>query len=128
MSVNEVPGWLVTIVPMLIGVPVAWAPGLVPHEEAATVPDADDEAEAEVLAAGALDDAPVLAAGEEEVELELHAARTPSDSAATTAAAVRELQWKDLFMCSAFWWLTEKHFSSERVRGFASQAAIAPGS
>lgn len=97
---------MVTIVPRLIGVPVAATPGLVPHEEADTVPpvalpDADDEAAgAELLAAGALDDP--LPAGAEEVELELHAARTPSDSAAAAAAAVRELQWKDLFMCSAF--------------------------
>jgi hypothetical protein len=119
------------MVPRLIGVPVAATPGLVPHVEVSTAPalavlDADEEAGAgaELLAAGAL----VLAPGEEVVELELHAARTPSDSAAMAVAAVRVLQWKDLFMCSAFWWLTEKHFSSERVRGFACQAAIAPGS
>jgi hypothetical protein len=31
MSVNDVPGWLVTITPRGIGVPVAAAPGLVPH-------------------------------------------------------------------------------------------------
>jgi hypothetical protein len=31
MSVNEVPGWLVTIAPSAIGVPVAATPGLVPH-------------------------------------------------------------------------------------------------
>lgn len=132
MSLKSVPGTLVLIAPMLIGVPVATTPGLVPHAEVAlaalAVLDADVEAPgAELLAAGALDD-PVLAGGEEVVELELHAARTPSDSAATAAAAVRALQWKDLFMCSAFWWLTEKHFSSERARGFACKAAITPGS
>ena len=85
--------------------PVAATPGLVPQVEVSTAPALavpDDEAAAELLAAGALDEAPVLALGEEEVELELHAARTPSDSAAAAAAAVRELQWKDLFMCSAF--------------------------
>ena len=38
MSVNEVPGWLVTIVPRLIGVPVAATPGWVPQDEASTVP------------------------------------------------------------------------------------------
>jgi hypothetical protein len=118
---------------MLIGVPVAATPGLVPQAEvdvvaAVAVLDADEEAAgAELLAAGALDDAPVVVVPGE-LELELHAARTPSDSAATAAAAVRVLQWKDLFMCSAFWWLTEKHLSSERVHGFAGQAAITPGS
>jgi len=93
---------------------------------ALAVLDADGEAGAELLAAGVLDDP--VPAGVEEVELELQAARTPRDSAATAVAAVRELRWKDLFMCSAFWWLTEKRFSSERVRCFACLAAIAPGS
>ena len=31
MSVNDVPGWFVTIPPSGIGVPVAFTPGLVPH-------------------------------------------------------------------------------------------------
>ena len=31
MSVKDVPGWLVTIPPTGIGVPVALTPGLVPH-------------------------------------------------------------------------------------------------
>src|SRR5271170_1537139 len=31
MSVNEVPGWLVTMAPRAIGVPVAATPGLLPH-------------------------------------------------------------------------------------------------
>jgi hypothetical protein len=31
MSVNEVPGWLVSMAPSAIGVPVAATPGLVPH-------------------------------------------------------------------------------------------------
>jgi len=31
MSANDVPGWLVTIPPSGIGVPVAFTPGLVPH-------------------------------------------------------------------------------------------------
>jgi hypothetical protein len=107
MSVNEVPGWSVTIVPMLIGVPVAATPGWVPQLEASTVVEpllADAEEAAALLAAGALDDVPVLALELElEVELELHAARTPSDRAATTVAAVRILQWTGLFMGSAFW-------------------------
>jgi hypothetical protein len=37
MSVNEVPGWLVLMVPRLIGVPVALTPGLVPHCDVLTV-------------------------------------------------------------------------------------------
>ena len=107
MSVNEVPGWSVTIVPMLIGVPVAATPGWVPQLEESTAVElllADAEEAAALLAAGALDDVPVLALELElEVELELHAARTPSDRAATTVAAVRILQWTGLFMSSAFW-------------------------
>jgi len=109
MSVNEVPGWSVLTVPRLIGVPVAATPGLVPQEEVATVPPAAEELDAEeaaLLAAGALDEAAALLL---ELELELHAARTPSDSAATAAAAVRVRQWTDLFMCSAFSWLTASH-------------------
>ncbi|MDX6342038.1 MAG: hypothetical protein QOH87_2176, partial [Trebonia sp.] len=65
-----------------------------------------DPVAAALLAAGALD----VDAALPELELEeLHAARTPSDSAATAAAAVRVRQWTDLFMCSAFSWLTASH-------------------
>ena len=72
--------------------PVAATPGFEPHVVVSTVPalavlDADEEAGAELLAAGALDDP--VPAGVEEVELELHAARTPSESAARTAAGAR---------------------------------------
>jgi hypothetical protein len=104
MSLKSVPGTLVLIAPRVIGVPVALTPGLVPQADVASAGAALDDAAdaeaagAELLAAGVLDDA----GGEEVVELELHAARTPSDSAATAAAAVRALQWKDLFMSSAF--------------------------
>jgi hypothetical protein len=111
MSLKSVPGCLVLIAPMLIGVPVAATPGLVPQADAETAPppeELDAAEEAALLAAGALEDAaalpPVL-----ELELELHAASTPSDSAATAAAAVRVRQWTDLFMCSAFSWLTASH-------------------
>jgi hypothetical protein len=86
---------------MLIGVPVAATPGLVPHEEVDTVL-ADEELdgdEAALVAAGALDEAAGAVVVE---ELELHPARTPSAIAATTAAAVRVRPWKGLFMCSAF--------------------------
>jgi len=37
ISVNDVPGWLVTIPPSAIGVPVAFTPGLVPHCDVLTV-------------------------------------------------------------------------------------------
>jgi hypothetical protein len=108
MSLKSVPGCLVLIAPMLIGVPVAATPGLVPHDDAETVPVAvpdelDDEADA-------ADEADELAGAVLlELELELHAARTPSDRAAAAAAAVRVRQWTDLFMCSAFSWLTASH-------------------
>ena len=102
MSVKLVPGWSVLIVPRLIGVPVAATPGLVPQDEVSTaVLAGEPEAEAAALvAAGALE----VAAGAlvELVELELQAARTPSDSRAAAAAAVRVRQWTGLFMCSAF--------------------------
>src|ERR1700733_4001862 len=55
MSLKSVPGSLVLIAPMLIGVPVAATPGLVPQDEVETVL-ADDEldgAAAGLLAAGA---------------------------------------------------------------------------
>jgi hypothetical protein len=104
MSLKSVPGCLVLIAPMLIGVPVAATPGLVPQAEVAVVLaevfDADGDEEAPVdVAAGALveaDGADVLE------ELELQPARTPSATAATTAAAARVRPWKGLFMCSAF--------------------------
>jgi ABC-type proline/glycine betaine transport system substrate-binding protein len=111
MSLKSVPGCLVLIAPMLIGVPVAATPGLLPQDEAETVPPAADELDAEeaaaLVAAGALEDAgaPLEV---ELVELELQAARTPSDSSAAAAAAVRVRQWTGLFMCSAFCWLTAR--------------------
>jgi hypothetical protein len=91
---------------MLIGVPVAATPGLVPHEDVETVPAlAAGLDAAEPVAAGALEAAaaPLLEL-ELELELELQAARTPSDSAAAAAAAARVCQDADLYMCSAFSW------------------------
>jgi hypothetical protein len=89
MSLKSVPGCLVLIAPMLIGVPVAATPGFVPQEDVEVVAAELDAVAAALLAAGALDDAAALL----ELELEeLHAARTPSDSAATAAAAVRVRQ------------------------------------
>jgi hypothetical protein len=35
-SVKSVPGWWVSMVPMLIGVPVALTPGLLPHDDVLT--------------------------------------------------------------------------------------------
>jgi hypothetical protein len=120
---------LVLIAPMLIGVPVAATPGLVPQDEVETVPAPAEELDAEdgalLAAAGALEDAALPPALE--VELELHAASTPSDSAATAAAAVRVRQWTDLFMGSAFSWLTAGHLPSERVRAPPIGAASLPG-
>src|SRR5215813_13554850 len=49
MSVNEVPGWLVAMVPSGIGVPVALTPGLVPHCELLTVPAGVDAVPPAVL-------------------------------------------------------------------------------
>jgi len=93
MSLKSVPGCLVLIAPMLIGVPVAATPGLVPQADAETAPPPPEELdaadEAALLAAGALEDAAALPPV---LELELHAASTPSDSAATAAAAVRVRQ------------------------------------
>jgi hypothetical protein len=104
MSLKSVPGCLVLIAPMLIGVPVAATPGLVPQAEVevvlADVFDADgDEAAPVDVADGALDEADGAEVLE---ELELQPARTPSATAATTAAAARARPWKGLFMCSAF--------------------------
>jgi hypothetical protein len=125
MSLKSVPGCLVLIAPMLIGVPVAATPGLVPQEEVETVPAdaellADDDAGAEAPAV-LLELVLVVGAVVEELLEELQPARTPSASAATTAAAARVRQWKGLFMCAAFSWLTAS-FSSERACGFAYQA------
>ena len=108
---------MVSIAPMLIGVPVAFTPGLEPHEDADTVPAAAELDEPDVAAGADADDdvPPACAALVLEVEFELQAARAPRDSAAKAAAAVRVRQWTDIFMCSAFSWLTASYSSSERV-------------
>jgi len=74
MSVNDVPGWFVTIPPSGIGVPVAFTPGLVPHRD--------------VAAAAALPALGVVA-GLLADELLLHPAAATSPRAATSAAAPR---------------------------------------
>ena len=102
MSLKSVPFCFVLIAPMLIGVPVAATPGLVPQ--------------AEVLVVVALEllDADELLAGGELLELDelelLQAARTPSESAASAASSIRVRLPGCLFMCSAFSWLTAKVF------------------
>ena len=110
MSAKLVPVWSVTMLPSGIGVPVAATPGLVPQAEVLVVlalleADAD-----ELLAGGELLEL-------DELEL-LQAARTPSESAASVASAIRVRLPGCLFMCSAFSWLTAK-YSSERTRDVA---------
>jgi hypothetical protein len=74
MSVNDVPGWLVTIPPSGIGVPVAFTPGLVPHCDVLTAPAFA------VLPADVVPDEPLL-----------HPAATSVPITATRAAAARAL-------------------------------------
>jgi hypothetical protein len=111
MSLKSVPFCFVLIAPMLIGVPVAATPGLVPQAEVLVVV-ALLEADADEL----------LEAGGELLELDelelLQAARTPSESAASVASSIRVRLPECLFMCSAFSWLTAK-YSSERSRDVA---------
>jgi hypothetical protein len=77
-SLKSVPGCLVSIVPMLIGVPVALTPGLGPHDEvsvdALELPELLDELELPLLAAGVL--------------LELLLLPHPASAAAATIAAI----------------------------------------
>ena len=54
-SVKSVPGWWVSIVPMLIGVPVAATPGLGPHDEMLVDTAALELAAADELAAAVLE-------------------------------------------------------------------------
>src|SRR5579884_1282876 len=85
-SVKSVPGWWVSIVPTLIGVPVALTPGLGPHEEIGTEPPLEPPPLELLEAAGAADEllAPLPPAAPLLLELLLlpHAART---TAAMTA-------------------------------------------
>jgi hypothetical protein len=74
MSVNDVPGWFVTIPPSGIGVPAAFTPGLVPH--------------CDVTDAAALPALGVVA-GLLLVEVLPHPAAATSPTAAASAAAPR---------------------------------------
>jgi hypothetical protein len=101
-SVKSVPGWWVSIVPMLIGVPVALTPALGPHDE--MLADAVPPALVPVLPAlvPVPDDVPVLALvaaldvvaapPPELLELLLllpHPANAKSAAAATDASPIR---------------------------------------
>jgi hypothetical protein len=78
-SLKSVPGCLVSIVPMLIGDPVALTPGLGPHDDVSVEPP-------ELLEPPLLDELepPLLAAG---VLLELLLLPHPANAAAATIAA-----------------------------------------
>src|SRR5216683_727335 len=81
ISVNDVPGWLVSIPPSAIGVPVAGTPGLVPHCDVLTVALAGPEALP--CEPGAVVAAELLPA------LLLHPARASIAIAALTATVAR---------------------------------------
>jgi hypothetical protein len=77
ISVNDVPGWLVSIPPSAIGVPVAFTPGFVPHCEVLTAAAFDELGELGALVAGLLAD------------LLLHPATAVIPIAATSATVAR---------------------------------------
>src|SRR5436305_12576079 len=82
-SLKSVPGCLVSIVPMLIGVPVAFTPGLGPHFDVSPDPPLellDDELELPPLLAAAL----LL-----ELLLLPHPARIAAPTTAANSAAIR---------------------------------------
>jgi hypothetical protein len=76
ISVNDVPGWLVSIPPSAIGVPVAFTPGFVPHCDVLTAAF-DELGELGALVAGLLAD------------LLLHPATAVIPIAATSATVAR---------------------------------------
>jgi hypothetical protein len=89
-SVKSVPGWCVSIVPMLIGDPVALTPGLVPHDEMSLLP----EPPLVLVPPAALDDALEVAppAAAELLALLLllpHPASASSAAAASDASPIR---------------------------------------
>src|SRR5215469_2488695 len=119
MSAKLVPVWSVTIDPSGIGVPVAATPGLVPQDEVLTAVEvglaALDDAGALLLAAP-------VAAGELELLLLLHPARTPIAMTATATPASRERRCSNIFMGSAFSWLTAKYLPNGPERRHAGWA------
>jgi hypothetical protein len=98
-SVKSVPGWWVSIVPMLIGVPVAATPGLDPQDEVLVLPVVG----VELVLAGVLlvlVDAAVL------LLLELPpqpaSANAPKIAASTANSRTREPCWYILTCLSSF--------------------------
>ena len=121
-SVKLVPGWSVTIAPRLIGVPVAAAPGLVPHVEVLAVTGALELELADEAAAG-LDVAPV--AWLLELELLLHPARTTLIAVTTMTAPGRSERRREfLFMCSASSLTTSETFPELAVRSCGERPAV----
>ena len=90
-SLKSVPGCLVSIVPILIGVPVALTPGLGPHDDVLLEPPLELEPPELVVALELLD--PPLDALEDPAEVLLlllpHPARTPAPTSAANAMIVR---------------------------------------
>jgi hypothetical protein len=97
-SVKSVPGWWVSIVPILIGLPVAATPGLGPHDEMSTEPLDELLAAAVELPAAELDPAALLLLL---LLLLPHPARAMSASAARSAnpTRIRGTSWWLLTYC-----------------------------
>src|SRR5437588_4032248 len=95
-SLKSVPGCLVSIVPMLIGVPVAFTPGLVPHFEVSTEPPLDPvEVPLDAALLLVLPPPPLLL----ELLLLPHPARTVKTTTATSATLTRtrmRAEWSDI--------------------------------
>src|SRR5581483_5365931 len=87
-SLKSVPGCLVSIVPMLIGVPVAATPGFGPHDDVSLDPPplelelAPPDVDVEL-------DPPLLAAAPLELELLLLLPHAATNMAAMTAASTK---------------------------------------
>jgi hypothetical protein len=93
-SVKSVPGWWVSMVPMLIGVPVAFCPGLEPHDERLALAVPPLPPLVPVLPPAALDVAALLEPPPLAELLELllllpHPASASSATAATDASPIR---------------------------------------
>ena len=91
MSANDVPGWLVTIPPSGIGVPVAFTPGLLPHCDVLTDVPLGAGAEAEESIEGGVPRSASIEAEDKlvQVVLKVHPAQAVID-AQTPALEVGE--------------------------------------
>src|SRR5690349_17621433 len=87
-SLKSVPGCLVSIVPMLIGVPVAATPGFGPHFDVSTEPPLELELEPAELDVE-LDPPPLAAALPPALELLLLLPHAATTMAAMTAASTK---------------------------------------